>query len=68
MHYLPCLQYNVTVVGTLPDGTKTPVSNTLSFTTPLAGYVTPGLSSMPGCSAWPENDRAGQCRLLAGMG
>ncbi len=31
------LQYEVTVVGTLPDGSKSPVSNTLDFVTPSAG-------------------------------
>jgi hypothetical protein len=31
------LQYEVTVVGTLPDGSKSPVSNTLDFVTPASG-------------------------------
>ena len=31
------LQYEVTVVGTLPDGSNSPVSNTLDFVTPAAG-------------------------------
>lgn len=33
----PATQYEVVVVGTKPDGTTTPPSNTLAFVTPAAG-------------------------------
>lgn len=36
-HHCHHMQYNVSVVGTRPDGTKSPASNILDFVTPAAG-------------------------------
>ena len=36
-HLAGVLQYEVSVVGTLPNGQQSPVSNTLNFVTPSAG-------------------------------
>ena len=44
----PALQYKVSVVGTLPNGSNTPPSNTLKFVTPARGApVVAGKASAP---------------------